>query len=207
MIGRITGTLLEKMAQQVLVDCGGIGYEVQVPMGTVFQLPEPGSRVTLHTHLVVREDAHLLYGFASEKERGLFRILIKLNGVGPRLALTILSGIEANDFVACVHNNDVNALVRLPGVGRKTAERLVMEVKDRLKEWDVDAAPGADFAGAASTGNVSLAMQEAEGALISLGYKPQEAARAVKQAAKQLDEEGREAGSEALIRLALKNMG
>ena len=123
---------MEKKAQEVLVDVNGLGYEVQVPMTTVFQLPEPGHEVILHTHFVVRDDAPLLYGFYEEPQRGLFRILIRINGVGPKLALTILSGIEVNDFVNSVNNNDVNALVRLPGVGKKTAERLVMEVRDRL---------------------------------------------------------------------------
>src|SRR5690554_3889750 len=135
MIGRLRGTLLEKKAQEVLVDVHGVGYEVQMPMTSIFQLPAPGEEVTLLTHLVVRDDAHVLYGFADEKERELFRILIRVTGVGPKLALTILSGIESDDFVVCVHNNDINTLIRLPGVGRKTAERLVMEARDKLKEW------------------------------------------------------------------------
>ena len=121
MIGRIQGVLIEKQPPVVLVDVQGVGYEIQAPMTTIYQLPELGEQVTLHTHFVVREDAQLLYGFAEQRERALFRTLIKVNGVGPKLALTILSGIETDDFVRCVREDDTATLVRLPGVGKKTA--------------------------------------------------------------------------------------
>jgi len=205
MIGRITGVLLAKDNQQVLIDVQGVAYEVEVPLTTFLDLPMPGSPVTLHTHFIVREDAQLLYGFLGENMRALFRMLIRVNGVGPKLALGLLSGMDAADFVRCVHTDDVNALVKLPGVGRKTAERLVMEMKDRLKEWQ-----GAEaVAGGGEPVRVSgkdNSMEEAETALISLGYKPQEAARAVVAATKILEESDQVADSESLIRTALKNM-
>jgi len=203
MIGRISGILLEKEDQQALIDVQGVAYEVDVPLNTFFNLPHPGSGITLHTHFVVREDAQLLFGFLEEKERSLFRILIRINGVGPKLALAMLSGMEVNEFVRCVQHDDVGALVKLPGVGKKTAERLIIEVKDKLKTWqgqeELPASAGA------KTGHGS-SIEEAETALISLGYKPQEASRAVIAAVKILEESGQEAGSENLIRTALKNM-
>lgn len=205
MISRIKGILLEKQAQEVLVDVNGVAYEIQVPIPTIFQLPEPGEETTLYTHFVVREDAQLLYGFYDVKQRSLFRILIKVSGVGPKMALTILSGIEVNDFVATVHNNDINALVRLPGVGKKTAERVIIEVRDKLTLWERSAGGAGAVAGAGSSHSRSI--QDAETALISLGYKPQVASRAVIGASKQLEEDEKELDSEALIRLALKSMG
>ena len=126
MIGRIRGTLLEKQAPELLVDVQGVGYEIQVSLTTYFSLPAPGEAVTLHTHFVVREDAQQLFGFATLAERGLFRALVKVTGVGPKMALAILSGMTPAEFARCVAGNDVNTLVRLPGVGRKTAERLVV---------------------------------------------------------------------------------
>lgn len=196
MIGQLHGILLEKRAPELLLDVGGVGYELQAPLTTIFQLPEPGAKTRLYTHLAVREDAHTLYGFASSRERDLFRTLIKVNGVGPKLALTILSGIDADDLVRLVRDGDSAALVRLPGVGKKTAERLLVELRDRLKDWQVD---GASLQLEAPARNDNLA--EAEAALVALGYKPQEAARAISAVAE-------EAGgsSEAMIRLALRNM-
>ena len=198
MIGRIHGILIEKQAPDLLVDVQGVGYEIQAPMTTLYQLPEIGQAVTLHTHFVVREDAQLLYGFANLQQRSLFRTLIKVNGVGPKLALTILSGIESDDFVRCVRDNDSATLVRLPGVGKKTAERLLVEMRDRLKDWQVDGLTVTE--GAASLPLTHDAAEEAESALIALGYKPAEAAKAVAA----VKEEG--ASSEQLIRQALKNM-
>jgi Holliday junction DNA helicase RuvA len=198
MIGRIHGILLEKQAPDLLVDVQGIGYEVQAPMSTIYQLPEAGQSVTLHTHFVVREDAQLLYGFANQRERSLFRTLIKVNGVGPKLGLTILSGIESDEFVRCVRDNDTATLVRLPGVGKKTAERLLVEMRDRLKDWHIDGVSVSEGAAALPKANGALA--EAESALIALGYKPQEATKAV--AAVKVED----ATSEQLIRQALKNM-
>ena len=201
MIGRITGILLAKEHQQALIDVQGVAYEVEVPLSTWVDLPAPGASVTLHTHFIVREDANLLFGFLEENMRALFRALIRVNGVGPRMALALLSGMNVADFVRCVSQDDVNALVKVPGVGKKTAERLIMEMKDKLGDWQQHAAqtpgraPGRDSA-----------LEEAETALVSLGYKPQEAGRAVVSAAKLLEESGQVTDSENLIRAALKNM-
>ena len=199
MIGRLTGKLLSKQPPDLLLDVNGVGYEVQAPMGTFYQLPVPGESVSLYTHLVVREDAQLLYGFISDSDRQLFRTLIRVNGVGPKLALTILSGIEVDQFVACVQQGDTASLVRLPGVGRKTAERLLVEMRDRLADW----APrglAADAAGATvvARGGGPL-IDDAESALVALGYKPVEAARAVSAVYNETLE-----SSEELIRQALK---
>uniref|UniRef100_UPI00356714A1 Holliday junction branch migration protein RuvA n=1 Tax=Pontibacterium sp. TaxID=2036026 RepID=UPI00356714A1 len=193
---------------QLLIDVNGVGYEVEASMNTFYRLPELGRQVTLFTHFVVREDAQLLYGFADREERLLFRTLIKVNGVGPKLALTILSGISANDFVRSVHDQDTAALVRLPGVGKKTAERLIVEMKDKLKDLQV-----ADFGEFQLSGggdpDVAVSMPatdhraEAESALVALGYKPVQATKAIAQAEKAL---GAGASSEDLIRQSLKSM-
>ena len=135
MIGRIRGVLVLKQPPDILVEVGGVGYEIQVPMTTLFQLPEVGAEVSLVTHFVVREDAQLLYGFIDERDRGLFRQLIKVSGVGPKLALTILSGMDSSSFARCVQRDDIASLVALPGVGKKTAERLLVEMRDKLKDW------------------------------------------------------------------------
>ena len=202
MIGRIRGVLIEKSPGQALVECGGLGYEVDIPYTTFFHLPEPGQELTLHTHFSVREDAQSLFGFAARLDRNLFRLLIKVNGVGPKLALGILSGLDAGQFIQCVENRDANALVKLPGVGKKTAERLMIEMADRIRQLEGQFVPG-PAGGQAQTGStpvVHAPADEAEAALIALGYKPQEASRAVGKVA--------EAGMsrEELIRLALKNM-
>ena len=198
MIGTIKGRLLEKQSPELLVDVGGVGYELQAPLTTIFQLPEAGSEVRLYTHLAVREDAHTLYGFASRRERNLFRELIKVNGVGPKLALTILSGIDADEFARLVQDGDTAALVRLPGIGKKTAERLLIEMRDRLAQWQGDTAVAASPAGTQPR-NARLA--EAESALVALGYKPQEASRAVAAVS-----DDSITSSEELIRLALRGM-
>ena len=203
MIGRITGILLDKDNQQALIDVHGVAYEVEVPLSTFFSLPGYGEAVTLHTHFIVREDAQLLYGFSEEQERTLFRILIRINGVGPKLALALLSGMEVDEFVGCIQHDDVSALVKMPGVGKKTAERLIIEVKDKLGDW-VGSNESAAVASGQPTSGSSL--EEAETALISLGYKPQEASKAVVAAAKILEESGQVADSENLIRTALRNM-
>lgn len=197
MIGRVRGKLLEKQAPELLVDVNGVGYEIHAPMTTIYQLPALGENVELHTHLIVREDAHLLYGFATLQDRAMFRALIKVNGVGPKLALTILSGMDVNDFVRCVRDDDAARLVKLPGVGKKTAERLLIEMRDRLRDWHVDGV-------AVKEGSAQLPMREndylleAESALIALGYKPAEATKMVAA----VKNEG--TTSEALIRAALK---
>ena len=141
MIGLLTGTLVSEAPPLLTIDCHGVGYEIEAPMSTCFALPAVGATLTLLTHLVVREDAQLLYGFATEPERRLFRALIKVNGVGPKLALTVLSGASVDDFVRCIRDGDAAQLTRLPGIGKKTAERLIIEMRDRL---DLDAAPRSD---------------------------------------------------------------
>ena len=201
MIGRIRGYLVHKQAPVILVEVGGVGYELHVPMTTLFRLPELGSEVSLVTHFVVRGDAPLLYGFIEEGDRSLFRELIKVSGVGPKLALTILSGMDAHSFARCVQRDDLSALTALPGVGKKTAERLLVEMRDKLKDWLLRAEHGQHSAdGAAATGSIDI-VADAEGALISLGYKPQEASRMVTAV-----NDDSVMDSEELIRRALKSM-
>jgi Holliday junction DNA helicase RuvA len=206
MIGRLRGVLLEKQPPEVLLEVSGVGYEIQLPMSSFYPLPDIGNEAIIYTHFVVREDAQLLYGFADKHERAMFRELIKVNGVGPKLALAILSGMSANQFVQCINNDAVSSLVKLPGVGKKTAERLVVEMKDRLKNWT-----GADLLTPESdrmafendientfvSGN---AKDEAISALVALGYKPALAEKAITQ----IYQEGMDC--ETLIRSSLKNM-
>ncbi len=204
MIGRISGILLERHPAGLLVDVQGLGYEVKVPLSTLFALPIVGERVTLHTHLASREDGQTLYGFLTLADRELFRELIKVTGVGPKLALTILSCVSAEQFVRAVRAQDGSALVRLPGIGKRTAERLLLELRDRLDDWQVaGAGSGPSDAGTRSPVVEVSPMQEAEQALVALGYKPQEAARAVSRAQQEGDEPST---SEALIRRALRSM-
>lgn len=194
MIGRLRGVIVEKQPPHLLLEVGGIGYELEAPMTTFYDLPETGATVTLFTHLVVREDAQLLFAFGNERERLLFRTLLKVNGVGARLALAILSGMDAEDFARMVHEGNANALTRLPGVGKKTAERLIMEMRDRLKDWQPAGVPG----DARPDNKTSDTSNDAISALIALGYKPQEASKFVHAAF----EDG--LSSEELIRAALK---
>ena len=203
MIGQIRGILIEKKPPEILVDVGGITYEIQVPMSTLYQLPDVGQEVVLHTHFVVRDDAQLLYGFCHTKDKTLFRSLIRVNGVGPRMALVILSGMEPDEFVRVVRNNDVTAMVNMPGIGKKTAERLIVEMRDRLSEWQ--ASEGADSAPETqdSASTVKVFSKDAEAALIGLGYNPQQAARAIAQVLKDNLEI---TDSEELIRLSLKSI-
>lgn len=208
MIGRIKGTLLDKQANQILVDVNGLAYEIEVPMSTLFQLPNAGSETVLHTHLVVREDAQLLYGFYESHERTLFRLLIKLNGVGPKMALGILSGLNICELAECVRRNDLNALVRLPGVGKKTAERLIIELRDKLEDWyqEENESPQDGTFQALSGQSNSGIIREAEDALIALGYKPQDASKAINQIALKLEGEAQELETSLLVRMALKGM-
>ncbi|MDR6179084.1 Holliday junction DNA helicase RuvA [Pseudomonas sp. SORGH_AS 211] len=199
MIGRLRGTLAEKQPPHLLLDVGGVGYEVEVPMTTLYRLPAQGEIVTLHTHLVVREDAQLLYGFGEKRERELFRELIRLNGVGPKLALALMSSLEVDELVRCVQAQDTAALVKVPGVGKKTAERLLVELKDRFKAWE--SLPGiAPLVLPNQAAVVASAEADAVSALVALGFKPQEASRAVAAV------EGDDLSSEELIRRALKGM-
>jgi Holliday junction DNA helicase RuvA len=173
MIGSLRGRITSKTPPQLTVEVGGLGYELEVPMSTFFHLPAVGEEVRLLTHLVVREDAHVLYGFGSEDERRLFRALIKVSGVGPKIALALLSGISVTAFAECVKREDAAALTRVPGIGRKTADRLIVEMRDRL------AAPQPSEGGAVAVPAVS-SESEAYGALVALGYRPAEAARLLK---------------------------
>ncbi len=194
MIGRLTGKLIVKAPPDICVDVQGVGYELQVPMNTYYQLPEIDHGVVLFTHLVVREDAQLLYGFIDEQQRTLFRALIKISGVGPKLALAILSGMNASEFVRVVTHDDAAALERLPGIGKKTAERLIIEMRDKLKNWEI-ADGGATGQNPVAAGR--RALEEAESALIALGYKQKEAQRAIKSVAQE------DMSSQNLIRQAL----
>ena len=198
MIGRLRGTLLEKQAPQLLIDVNGIGYDVSAPMSTFYSLPEIDETITLHTHLVVREDAHTLYGFATENERTMFRALIKVNGVGAKLALTILSGISAEDFILCVMDNDIAGLTRLPGVGKKTAERLIIEMRDKLKDWGKPSDESKSDNPSLSLVQPADAVADAVSALIALGYKPAEASKMVRVV------DAKDLPSEEIIRQALK---
>jgi Holliday junction DNA helicase RuvA len=198
MIGKLIGIVEEKGTQSVLLNVSGVCYEIEVPISTAFSLPQEGSSVGLYTHFVVREDAQLLYGFLGKKDRDMFRVLIRVNGVGPKLAITILSGLDSLALSRCVLDDDVTTLVKLPGIGKKTAERLLIELRDKVK----DLAP--------ETVDASLLDQiespqvneedEAEEALVSLGYKAQDAKKAIKAA--------RHDGQtlESLIKAALKGM-
>ena len=170
MIGRIKGILIEKIPPFILLDCQGVGYEIEVPMTTFFKLPDEGSDVRLLTHLVVKEDAHLLFGFATTSERHMFRQLIKVNGIGAKVALSILSSIESNELTNAIKTDDTNMLIKIPGIGKKTAERLVLELKDRVKDIEVTQA----------SKNVITNIDDIENALISLGYSASQASIAIK---------------------------
>lgn len=174
MIGSLRGRLVVKTPPNLLIEVSGVGYELEAPMSTFFDLPAVGAEVYLLTHLVVREDAHVLYGFLTDGERQLFRGLLRVSGVGPKLALAILSGISVEAFSACVTQQDVAALTRIPGVGRKTAERLTIEMRDRIQRESVAVGLGAPGA--------SAPLNEAQAALVALGYKPTEATRMLKSA-------------------------
>jgi Holliday junction DNA helicase RuvA len=192
LIGFVHGRLAHKEPPQVVVDVNGIGYELAAPMSTIFQLPGVGSEVHLITHLVVREDQHTLYGFATEAERRLFRNLLKVSGVGAKMALTILSGISVEGFIRCVETEDTAVLIKLPGVGRKTADRLILDMRDRIQ------AGGAAYSGMVSEAG-SEPRTEAFNALVSLGYKPAEAR-------KMLDRVGDEdLSTEDILRTVLKS--
>ncbi len=177
MIGRLRGTLLDKQPPWLVVDVAGVGYELEASMTTLVALPGIGEAVSLFTHLTVREDAHLLFGFAREQERSLFRALIKVNGIGPKLALAILSGMDETAFIRCVMDDDVKSLTRLPGVGKKTAERLIIEMRDRFPHWEQPADMVEAGLSGAETPRRQDPLVDAEAALVSLGYKPAEAAK------------------------------
>ena len=192
MIGSLRGKIIMKQPPQVVVECSGVGYELDTPMSTFLALPESGADVFLHTHMVVREDSQTLYGFLSEDERGLFRTLLKISGVGAKMGLAILSGMSATDFRRCVTYEDTAMLVKIPGVGKKTAERLIIEMRDKIDT---------DSSGNGASRPVTGAPEpqsEAADALVALGYKPAEVTRLLGK----LDIEGM--STEDIIRLALK---
>lgn len=204
MIGRLTGILLEKQAPYLLIDVNGVGYEVQAPMTSFYPLPDAGGEVVLHTHLSISENSHQLFGFYTQQERLLFRTLIKVNGVGPKMALAILSGMPAGEFVHCVRSDNVAALVKVPGVGKKTAERLIIEVKDRLKDFGDGTEVMVEQSVESPQGSpqgLSHIVADAEGALIALGYKPVQATKMISAAA----QDNPDADSQSLIRLALQS--
>lgn len=196
MITHICGLLLSKKPPLLTIDVNGIGYEIHAPMSTFYQLPEVGAKITLLTHFVVREDAQLLFGFFSEQERRLFRALIKVNGVGPKLAVTVLSGMETDHFVQCIQAQNADALTHIPGVGKKTAERLIVEMRDALSQWN---APTASIMQTELL-DPNQVIQDAIGALVALGYKPNDAKNVVSKV-HQPDH-----NNEQLIRLALQQM-
>jgi holliday junction DNA helicase RuvA len=196
MIGFLRGKLVYKAPPFLILDVQGVGYELEAPMTTFYDLPALNEDIKLHTHLVVREDAHSLFGFSTPADRALFRTLIKVSGVGPKLALTILSGQSAEEFHRCIHDNDTVALVRLPGVGKKTAERLVIEMRDRLP--DLAESSSANISSASTMPAIGNPKQEAMSALCSLGYKPLDASKMVQN----INTEGK--SCEDIIRLALQ---
>ena len=193
MIGSLIGLIKEKTPSSILLEVNGIGYEISIPLSTSFQLPKVGESAFLLTHLVVREDQHSLYGFATEEERKLFRALIKISGVGAKLAITILSGTNVTGFIQSVVNEDIDALVHLPGIGKKTAERLVVEMKDKVSEISDDQNNLPDS-------GANSAVAEAINALVNLGYKTKDA----KNILDKIDSE--ELSVEDLIRQALKSL-
>ncbi len=202
MIGRLKGQILEKQPPMLLIDVGGVGYEVFAPMSTFYALPESGTAI-LHTHFSVSENAQQLFGFADPQERALFRQLIKVSGVGPKMALAVLSGMEPDAVVAAILNDNITALTRVPGVGKKTAERLVIEMRDRVKDWQLPASEGGDATTVAPAGaKQSAVIAEAESAMVALGYKPTEASKAIASIMKAHEV----TRSEELIRLALRSM-
>jgi Holliday junction DNA helicase RuvA len=193
-IGFLRGTLIAKRPPWLTLDVGGVGYELEAPMSTFYRLPDTGQSLSLVTHLVVREDAHSLFGFFTEAERALFRSLLKISNVGPRIALGVLSGMSVDGFYQCVRDKDLVSLMKIPGVGRKTADRLLLEMADRLPE-----SFGADAQAAALPAR-SAAEGEAHGALLALGYKPGEIVRMLK------DLDGVRLSTEEMIREALKRV-
>ena len=192
MIGFLRGTLVVKQPPVLVLDVNGVGYELSAPMSTFYELPAVGDEIMLLTHLLVREDAQVLYGFINEDERLLFRSLLRVSGIGAKIALAILSGISAEGFVHCVRSEDTATLIKVPGIGRKTAERLIVEMRDRIGSTP----EGTATANAMSTAGKSV--EEAYGALVALGYKPAESTRLLKN----IDTDG--LGAEQIIRLALK---
>ncbi len=193
-IGRLKGKILEKQAPNLLLDVHGVGYELEVPMSTFYDLPNTGCEITLRTHFIVREDAQLLFGFLTEDERTLFRELIKISGIGGKVALAILSGMQPDEFVACIEAQDVKTITRIPGIGAKTAQRLIIEIKDKLSKLSISPSAPAEINQEQNTGAASDAID----AMVALGYKSAEAEKLIKK----IKEPGM--STEELIRKALQ---
>lgn len=198
MIGRLRGEVVHRQPPFLLLEVNGVGYELEAPMSTFYDLPQQGS-VVLYTHLAIRDDAHVLYGFVRESERALFRTLLKVSGVGAKMALAILSGMSADEFARCIQSDDTASLVRLPGIGKKTAERLIVEMRDRLDSLPVAGVTAMPRPGGPAELPAADPVADAVGALVALGYKPNEASRLVRG----VDCEG--LGSEQIIRAALRS--
>ena len=198
MIGRLRGEIVVKQPPQLVLDVQGVGYELEAPMSTFYDLPAVGQQVALYTHLMVRDDAHVLFGFARDEERNLFRSLLKVNGVGARMALAILSGMNGGEFARCVRENDTATLVRLPGIGKKTAERLIVEMRDRLDGPDTVVVLDNRSRDSGLQAGEHTPVADAVGALVALGYKPPEASRMVRAV------DAADLSSEEIIRAALK---
>lgn len=201
MIGRLRGEILAKQPPQLLLDVNGVGYELEAPMSTFYDLPGVGERVSLFTHLVVREDAHVLYGFSRDADRAMFRHLLRVSGVGAKIALAILSGMSADEFAHCIQCGDTNALIRIPGIGKRTAERLIVEMRDRVALPAGEATVGIPGGAPASTaaGPDGQAAADAVSALVALGYRAVDASRMVREVLQPA------MASEELIRAALRN--
>ncbi len=197
MIGRLRGVVIEKKPPELIIECAGVGYEVLAPLSAFGSLPEVGHEVVLHTHFVVREDAQILFGFTVRGERDLFRELIKVSGIGPKTALAVLSGMSVDDFLRVIHDGNVTALTRVPGIGKKTAERLLIEMRDKLGGFDAPVPTATSRNEAPSRTRIT---SEAVSALVALGYKPVDASKAISQ----VDDGSR--GAEELIRLSLRQM-
>lgn len=200
MICQLTGCIAHKSENRVLIDVNGVGYEVEVTLGTFFELPDKGEAVTLCTHFVVREDAMLLYGFRDTRERSLFRELIKISGIGPKVALGILSSIEADTLIACIRSANSKMLTQIPGIGKKTAERLIVELQDRCQQWEGEAITEA----IEDIDQSSTAIDEAEAVLIALGYNAASARRMVKNSFQKLRSKQEPISAQMLIKSALR---
>jgi len=199
MIGRLRGDIVYKKPPFLMIEVNGVGYELEAPMSTFYNLPDQGKPTVVFTHLAIRDDAHVLYAFISESERLLFRTLLRISGVGAKMALAILSGMSADEFSRCVQSDDTAALIRLPGIGKKTAERLIVEMRDRLDRLEISGDTG--ISRSTSVANITnTPVSDAVGALIALGYRPNDASRMVRA----VESEG--LGSEEIIRAALKTM-
>ncbi|MBX2809710.1 MAG: Holliday junction branch migration protein RuvA [Cellvibrionaceae bacterium] len=203
MIGRLTGIILEKQPPYLLLDVQGVAYELQAPMTSFYPLADVGEQAVLHTHLAVSETSQQLFAFYTADERRLFRTLIKVNGIGPRMALAILSGMSVSEFVSCVRAGHTAVLIKVPGVGKKTAARLIIEVKDRLQDWDETSNDHSVSNITPVSPSPSVITADAESALISLGYKPSEAVKVIAQ----ITRDAEPSNSEELIRLSLQHMG